>query len=167
MPNRKPLADLPQDIVEKLHTLKAQEDTQPLYDYVAHLASVQWPLRTIAQALGVSRTSALNYSRKGTPDDTQPPPEAPPTDTYGSGVRSKKIVFDVPPAQVPHLQELHELAKKKTRWTNANSPEAKAAVELNELLKTYRRRRIPISRLANHLSVSRRAITQRLEKIDV
>lgn len=165
--------NLPPETVQRLNAAKTDTtDKTALYSLVADLTDAEWPLRSIAQALGVSRTTAHNYSRRGTsarPEGYTPPADTPtkPIDTYGAGLRAKRIPLDVPPAELPRLKELYESARKKTRWSNQNSPEVKDSTELGELLLKYRRRKIPLATIAKHLGVTRRALAQRIENFDV
>lgn len=165
------LLHLPQETVEELKTLQ-KSDREKMCGLVADLNDAQWPLRTLAQALGVSRTSALSYARKGRaqrlPDHT-PPATAPhvPIDAPGSGVKPARIHLNIPPNQRQEFIDLYALAKTKTRWSNANSPEYKAATQFNDQLLTYKRRRIPLATIAKHLGVTRRALAQRIENLEV
>lgn len=165
------LLHLPEDTAQELKRLQGT-DREKMCGLVADLNDAQWPLRTIAQALGVSRTSALSYARQGrtqrsvdhTPADSTPHT---PIDAPGSGVKPARIYFNIPPSQRQEFIDLYALARTKTRWSNANSPEYKAATEFNSRLLTYKRRRIPLATIAKHLGVSRRAIAQRIENLEV
>lgn len=165
------LVHLPQETVTELKALQ-QSDREKMCGLVADLNDAQWPLRTIAQALGVSRTSALSYARQGrtqrstghTPAQTTPHV---PIDAPGSGVKPARIHLNIPPNQREEFRNLYDLAKTKTRWSNANSPEYKAATQFNDKLLTYKRRRIPLATIAKHLGVTRRALAQRIENLEV
>lgn len=166
----KPLAELPNETVKELQEFK-ETDTEKLREKIRALRGKGWTLRSIATALNVSRTTIQNWDKKATATDTDKlTDDALPTPSlfsYGSNVFPFKIPKDIPPKDIKVMQELREAAKNKTRWSDQNSKETKASQELDKYILKYSQRKVPLQTIAKHLSVTRRAVAQRIEKLEV
>lgn len=155
------LPSLSPDTVDKLTALR-DTDKDAFYALVKALRSNNWPLRAIAEPLGVSRTAVQGWERKATPIQ---PPEAeimptPPPKERTSGTPRKNLSDD----ECQTLRELAEEASTVRRYTDENSPSRRSAALLESKLYTYRIKGISLTQLADACGVSRSAIAQRLRK---
>lgn len=168
----KAVAQLPADAAHKLQELKKLDDTHDTQFavYLLQLRFAGWPLRAIAEPLGVSRAAVMAWEKKAnamhlTLDlDPKKVPALPMT-AHAQPYTAKKIVPDIPKKDLPELIQLHRQAKKVTRWTPAEHPARQAAAQLEERILFYaNQRKVPVASIAKHLGVTRRAIAQRIEK---
>lgn len=171
----KQLAELPEDAVKQLKDNRQSPQKAQFYAMVYHLREAGWPLRAIASPLGVSRSAARNWEvqgRKLVEEDNITTSILPekwrvPATTHGTGTRAVRIPRDLNAADKVRIKELADVARNRTRWSNDNSPEAKASRELEDMIRTYVRRKVPVSTIAKHMGVTRRAVAQRIERIGV
>lgn len=88
-----------------------------------------------------------------------------PLDGHGTGIKKKKILKDIPPADRVRIAEISVLASKNTRWSAKNSPQRLASEEMDRLIEKYViQRKVPAATFARYAGVTRRAIMQRVEK---
>jgi AraC-like DNA-binding protein len=159
--------NLPSLSPETVNTLTALRDTDKdqFIALVMALRTRNWPLRAIAEPLGVSRTAVQGWERKyipGTPlPDAEWKPEPAPKDrTSGS---TKKYLSD---EESQELYRLTEEARSVRRYTDQNSPSRQAADRLEDKLYSHRLGGISITQLAVACGVSRSAVAQRLRKFN-
>lgn len=164
----KQLAELPTSAVAELKELRGN-DSQQFHELVFILRKEGWPLRAIAGPLGVSRSAVRNWETKiHTPVNRKLPVEYKlPPSTFGQGHKIVKIPHDLKEEDRVKIYLLAQEAKKKTRWSEPDSAEYKASQELEDLIVYYIRRKVPVATIARHMGVTRRAVAQRLEKINV
>lgn len=158
-------AKLPTETAMRL--IKAKEKDEVLFlSFILTLREADWPLRAIAEPFNVSRTAAMKWETKAkghsevsiNPDLLLVTPE-------GYGVRRKRIIPDIPKADLKKLKELAIQAKGVTRWTPHTHPAKIAAIHLEKMILHYtQERKVPVSVVARHLGVTPRAIAQRIEK---
>lgn len=162
-------ATLPKEVAETLVQLKSSDPTS-FSSHILALRNVGWPCRAIADAFGVSRTAASHWEKSARENDNavlrahsiQVP--SLPIDGFGSKITKERVVPDITAEQADELANLTEVASKNTRWHSEESPERKAAAELVRLLTFYTEtRKVPLSVLARHAKVTRRALAQRME----
>lgn len=168
----KAVAHLPADASRRLQELRAEEQEGRFYAYLLELREAGWPLRAIAEPLGVSRAAVMGWQRKAeaahltiTIAGHNPLVPALPLASHSQPYYAKKITPDIPKKDRPELIQLHRQAKKVTRWTPEEHPSRQAAKELEERILFYaNQRKVPVASIAKHLGVTRRAIAQRIEK---
>lgn len=161
-------AKLPTETASKL--IKTKEKDEVLFlSFILTLRAENWPLRAIAEPFNVSRTAAMKWEARAkehpeveiNPDLLLLTPE----DSRGSGVRRKRIVPNVPKADLKKMKELAAQAKGVTRWTPNTHPAKIAAIHLEKMILHYtQERKVPVAHVAKHLNVTPRAIAQRIEK---
>jgi hypothetical protein len=163
-------AALPEDTAETLRRVR-DESTTEFYAYVLALRARRWPLRALGDVFGVTRVAAKawetrakqNSEAQKLSEDLEVP--SLPFNARGNGVKPKKIVPDVPQHDREYIRELANKAKDVRRWTPEDSEAREAAKTLEKLLYTYAyEKNVPVTRLAEHAGVSRRAVAQRLAK---
>lgn len=161
MTNGQKLPELSKDTIDKLEYLKTI-DLPDFYQYVLSLRKNKWPLRAIAEPLGVSRSIVSVWEKKAIdvdlPDTEQLPPSLP---KEMKPVYSKYILQ---PEKIKELRKLAKSASKVRRYTDENALSRVSAIKLENLLREYKDEGASLSQLANACGVSRRAIAQRLEK---
>lgn len=164
----KAVAHLPADAARLLQEFK-DTSRNDFYSYLVALREKGWPLRALAEPLGVSRAAVLSWEKETTTmtltDMSRYPLPELPLDSHAQPFYPKKIVPDIPKKDVPELIQLQKQAKKVTRWTPEGHPTKLAAKELEEKILFYaNQRKVPVASIARHLGVTRRAIAQRIEK---
>lgn len=140
-----------------------RKDPQAFYQHVLSLRANGWPLRAIAQSLGVSRTAVSAWEAKAIPHSSLPESEKLP-ETLNIQLNSTYRQTTLTPEQEAELLSLSQLASQVRRHTALQAPTRKAANELESLLLKYSNAGVSITKLANACKVTRRAIAQRLEK---
>ena len=163
-------ATLPEEYVT---VLKDVDRSSALF--LAHVVSLRlqgWPLRALADPLGVSRVTIRNWQSKGsarqdilqlTTQITTPPV---PLDAKGTGVTTKKIPKGIPERDRTRIAELSPIAAKNNQWVRKDSEERLASQELDSLVETYViQRNVSATVFAQAAGVSRRAIMQRVERV--
>ncbi len=130
---------------------------------VRTLVDTGWPLRAVGEPLGTGRSTVRAWkvaAGEATNKDLEDLPDIP--------TRSKLKVIrlrpDVPEEERPYLIELAQQARSVNRWTPQDAPERRASQELNELLRKYADRGVPVRTLADRLGVTYRAVVARLER---
>lgn len=157
------LPALSPETVERLVALR-DTDKDEFYALVWALRSKNWPLRAIAEPLGVSRTAVQGWERKPTNAFIPPVEEmpTPPPKERTSGTPRKNLSDE----ECQVLRELAEDASTVRRYTDQNSPTRRSASLLEAKLYTYRTKGISLTQLAEACGVSRSAIAQRLRKFN-
>lgn len=149
--------------IQELYSNRTQAP-QEFYNYVYALHTHGWSFEDISIPLGVSRSVVGQWKKNADPDLplTLPAPPHKPRQIRGT---IRKVKPDILPEEQEHIKKLAALARQKTRWSNKNSEEFKAAEELTELInKHVTQRGVAISRFAQIAGVNRKAIVQRMEK---
>lgn len=169
---RKVNAELPASEAEILRDLRERGETRQLHGRVLALRNQSWPLRAIADVIGVSRMSVQIWGRDAVEDpelvelagtlDVPPLPD----NARGSRVTGRKMKVDVPPKDRDRLKELAVSARQVRRWTPPNAPERVASHELDRRVLTYLNRGVTAMDIARAAGVTRRAIAARLERIE-
>jgi transcriptional regulator with XRE-family HTH domain len=156
------LPSLSPDTVSKLKALR-DTDKDSFYALVWVLRTKNWPLRAIAEPLGVSRTAVQGWERKATAESPLPEAETMPTPSpkeRTSGTPKK----DLSDEECQSLRELAEEASTVRRYTDENAPARRAAALLESKLYTHRVKGVSLTQLAEACGVSRSAVAQRLRK---
>jgi len=163
-------AALPEDTAETLRRVR-DESTTEFYAYVLALRAKRWPLRALGDVFGVTRVAAKAWETRAKQsaeavklaEDLDVPNL--PLNARGNGVKPRKLVPDVPQEDRQYIRDLANKAKDVRRWTPEDSEAREAAKKLEKLLYDYAyKKNVPVTRLAEHAGVSRRAVAQRLEK---
>jgi len=154
-------------------TLKRVRDTDAVKfeALVIALREMQWPYRAIGEPFNVTRVAAkawydraLQHQESVELSKTLTVPSLP-VKARGSGLKPKKIVPDLTDVESDNVRVLAEKARNVRRWTPQDAPERDAARQLEEALYNYvNRRGVPMTVLARHAGVTRRAIAQRVDK---
>lgn len=133
------------------------------YQQIYALRKAGWPLRAIANSLGVSRTAVSSWETKADPQNTTEALESLPAGLTPN-LKSTYLNKDLTWEESAHLHTLAVKASKVRRYTSENSEGRKAAKALEKLLLEYNDEGISITKLAQACGVTRRAIAQRMEK---
>lgn len=157
------LPSLSPETVNQLTALR-ETDKDAFYALIVALRSKNWPLRAIAEALGVSRTAVQGWERKYQPGTPLPDAEWAPTPSpkdRTSGTKKKELSAE----EADDLRKLAEEASTVRRYTDQNSASRRSADLLESKLYTYHGvKGISLTQLAEACDVSRSAIAQRLRK---
>jgi hypothetical protein len=156
------LPSLSPETVNKLTALR-DTDKDAFYALVWALRSKNWPLRAIAEPLGVSRTAVQGWERKSTTETPLPEVETmptPPPKERTSGTPKKNLSDE----ECQTLRELAEEASTVRRYTDQNAQARRSADLLESKLYTYRVKGLSLTQLAVACGVSRSAVAQRLRK---
>lgn len=157
------LPRLSRDTVNRLKDLRDQDDKQPFYALVVSLRKNRWPLRAIAEALGVSRSIVNIWETKL--DERTPVPVAEDLpEVINEQVKPIYMRYTIPEDEAVELYLLTQKASRVRRFTAVDSPARKAAKELEERLYHHRKAGASLNNLRIACGVSRRAVAQRLEK---
>lgn len=159
---------LPEDLVDELNDARDEDDRTELFALVRALKDAGWTFGDIATPLGVTRSAVNQWHkaalRKDIAPATLPDAHLPVQDPVGI---PKRIKPDVPPKDRNRLRDLTISARKNTRWSKPNSPERRASEELIRLLDLHiNQRKVSVAAVARHAGVTRRAIMQRLERLE-
>lgn len=159
------LPSLSPETVTQLVALR-DSDKDKFYALVMALRTRNWPLRAIAEPLGVSRTAVQGWERKYAhriplPSDAEWMPTPPPKERT-SGTERKALTDE----EISSLRELAEDAATVRRYTDQNAPARRSAALLESKLYTHRVNGISLTQLAEACGVSRSAIAQRLRKFN-
>jgi hypothetical protein len=158
------LPSLSPDTVNKLMALR-DTDKDSFYALVWVLRAINWPLRAIAEPLGVSRTAVQGWERKATAEPPLPEAETmptPPPKERTSGTPKKNLSDE----ECQTLRKLADEASTVRRYTDENAPARRSAALLESKIYTYRIKGITLTQLAEACGVSRSAIAQRLRKFN-
>lgn len=142
-----------------------ETDKDRFYALIVALRTQNWPLRAIAEALGVSRTAVQGWERKcptGIPIPNVEPMPTPPPKERTSGVKKKELSVE----ETDTLRQLAEEASTVRRYTDQNAQARRSADLLESKLYTYHLKGITLTQLAEACGVSRSAIAQRLRKFN-
>jgi DNA-directed RNA polymerase specialized sigma24 family protein len=163
-------AVLPVDTAANLKNARDKSATDFQAAVIA-LRANNWPLRAIADVFDVTRVAAKAWHERAlqNPEAVQLAKEfvvpSLPLSARGSQVKAVRLKPDVHPEDRERIRSLAVLASTVRRWTPQDSPERRAARELEALIKHYvDDLKVSPSTIAAHAGVSRRAIAQRLEK---
>lgn len=156
------LPELPAEIITELKNLR-RDDQPALYAYVSSLRKNNWPLRSIATPLGVSRTAVMRWSQYYDGSVPQPPTESlPVAPTRQANTVYAKVVLTKD--QKKQLYTLAQEASKVRRYTDPIAQSRKDANQLEQLLLKYTKEGASLGQLALACGVSRSSIAQRLRK---
>ena len=157
--------DLPELSDESVQQLKAlrEGEAQSFYAYVKSLRKNKWPLRAIAEPLGVSRTAVSNWERSVHNSTPLPATERLP-EVLPKRVKPVYRKFELTASQQKELKDLAHEASKVRRFTDANAPSRRDAEKLESLLLKYTKAGASFGQLAKACEVSRSSIAQRLRK---
>lgn len=159
------LPTLSKETIQQLKSLDLNPEKEEFYRYVASLRRNKWPLRAIAEPLGVSRSIVSIWEKKIDPVAKLPETEALP-EVISEQVRPIYSQYELTPEESKQLWNLAREASKVRRFTDPDSPSRAAAKELEDLLHMHKERGASLNTLKTACGVSRRAIAQRLEKRD-
>jgi hypothetical protein len=162
-PSKSKLPRLSRETVNQLKDLRDQDDKQPFYALVVALRKNRWPLRAIADALGVSRSIVNIWETKLDPRTPIPEAEDLP-EVINEQVKPIYMRYTIDEDEAVKLAVLTQRASKVRRFTAPNSPARLAAKELEERLYHHRKAGASLNTLRVACGVSRRAVAQRLEK---
>lgn len=159
------LPELSASTIQHLSELRAKDDKEEFYLHIASLRRNSWPLRAIADPLGVSRSIVNIWETKIDPLAEMPVTESLPKQ-ISEQVKPIYSRYELTAEEAQTLWDLAREASKVRRYTDPNSPSREAARELEDLLHFHKDRGASLNTLKNACGVSRRAIAQRLEKRD-
>lgn len=162
---------LPEAYSEELASLPRK--SPEVLSHIYALRQRGWPLRAIAAPLEISRVTVANWADEASKSKdivlhalSIPAPHVP-LDAKGQGIIVRKIPKGIPEKDRKRIQELTETASKNTRWSRSDSPERIASRELDELVDKYVcQRSVSASTFAEVAGVTRRAIMQRVERVE-
>lgn len=157
------LPRLSRETVNQLKDLRDQDDKQPFYALVKALRANRWPLRAIADGLGVSRSIVNIWETKLDPRTPIPVAEDLP-EVINEQVKPIYMRYTLSEEDAVKLAVLTQQASKVRRFTAPDSAARRAAKELEALLYHHRRAGASLNTLRVACGVSRRAVAQRLEK---
>lgn len=156
------VVQLPDDEGTLLRHLRAT-DRRRFLIRVRALVDAGWPLRAVGEPFGTGRSTVRAWKVAAGEATNQDLEALPPVPTR-SRLKVIRLRPDVPEEEREHLLELSRLARSVNRWTPPNAPEREASRQLNELLRQYVERGVPIKTLADRLQVTYRAVAARLER---
>lgn len=151
--------ELPEYAKKLLIDLRAAKP-QDLHDYVKALRGAEWPLRAIAEVLGVSRTAVSNWESKGVARERA---DVPSVGIVPASQRTRVSKKYTPSGEeTEQLQSLSSQAKLVRRFTDANAASRRASAELDSLLVDLHERGTTLRDLATLCGVSRASISERI-----
>lgn len=158
---------IPQEVIDELNFTRNDKDRTKFLSVVRGAKDAGYTYAEIAEPLKVSRSAANQWYQSAVAQDIPSAPITPrpaePKDPIGT---VRKIKPDVPLSEREHIRQTAELARKNSRWAREDSPERKAVYELERLIKVHIiQRKVTVSAFARHAGVTRRAIMQRLERL--
>jgi|SRR5690606_15688353 len=158
---------IPQDLIDELNFTRDDKDRTKFLSLVRGAKEAGYTYAEIAEPLNVSRSAANQWYKSALEADVPPTPIDPrpqtPKDPKGT---PRKIRPDVPPAEREHIRLTAETARGNTRWSREDSEERRAVYELENLIRTHIiQRKVPVAVFARHAGVTRRAIMQRVERL--
>lgn len=155
---------LPDTENARLQELYGQKDRSELISYVSLLRSTGWTLQDIANCLGVQRSTVQYWERKAkNPQSVKEVPYSP-REIEQRGVKTVKTFVLIPKNDEIRLKELSIQAKKISNRTPADSPLRQMSYELDCLIYKHVRRMVPVSKIAEAMGVTHRAVRARLER---
>lgn len=157
------LPELSPSTIQHLSELRDKEDKEEFYLHVASLRRNSWPLRAIAEPLGVSRSIVNIWETKIDPLAKLPEVEELPKQ-ISEQVKPIYSRYELSKEDAQTLWDLAREASKVRRYTDPDSPAREAARELEDLLHFHKEKGASLNTLKDACGVSRRAIAQRLEK---
>ncbi len=165
-PMAKPLIALPQDEQDALKALHADKDTKlpELRQRVLALRHARWPLRAIGDPVGAPRSTVRMWELEANSEADLPVVPECERAARARGERVVRMRPDVPPEDRDELRRLAASAKKVRSRTPETDPAKKDARALDALIETYIARNIPISKIADRMGVTPRAVTARHER---
>jgi predicted DNA-binding protein YlxM (UPF0122 family) len=158
------LPSLSLETTQQLLALR-ETDKDQFFALVKALRTENWPLRAIAEPLGVSRTAVQSWENKYSPSTPLPQVEqipVPEPKERTSGTKKQELS----PQEVDELRQLAEEASTVRRYTDQNAQARRSADLLESKLYVYRHKGHSLTQLAEACQVSRSAIAQRLRKFD-
>lgn len=140
-----------------VNTLQNTREGQPelFLTLIQALRASGWPLSYLASALGVSKTAVSKWESKIPHQDFTPATiENPP----------RYLKRNLSAFEAQQLSLLTKQACTVRRFTDPNAPSRNAAKVLEEMLHRFRAEGVTVTQLAHACGVTRRAVSQRLEK---
>lgn len=165
--------DLPELEAKKLIELReAGPNALPqLRARVALLRDAGWSLAAVGKPLGANRSTTRMWQTSAKPEDVNAsvklhgaPDTAPPRRNTTKVVR---LYPDVPETERDELIRLATSARRIRGWTAVDSKERRDAAEFERRIREYKKRGVPVKRIAEHIGVTHHAIAARLERADV
>lgn len=158
---------IPQTLIDDLNYTRNDKDRSKFLSLVRGAKEAGYTYAEIAEPLEVSRSAANQWYQAALkaqiPATPLAPKPVPAKDPVGA---PRKIVPDIPASEREHVRKTAELARKNNRWMREDSSERQAVYELERLIEKHiMQRKVPVAAFARHAGVTRRAIMQRLEKI--
>lgn len=162
--SRPPLPELSETTVHILKSLR-ETDLPSFYAHIVSLRGNKWPLRAIAEPLGVSRSIVSIWEKKYDASVhfpvTEKMPEIPKKEK-----KESKPKFRFSEEQTKRLRDYAHEASKVRRFTDQNAESRNAAAMLEGLLIHYRAAGASLGQMAKACEVSRSSIAQRLRKYE-
>lgn len=159
------LAHLPEVEQQKIRDLYASDDRPALKNHIAALRRQHWPLRSIAEALGLSRATVQYWERNA--DPTSQPEKVPlsPKAIETAGVRTVRWRSHLRQDEAERLAVLAPQAQKVRSQTPEDSPLRDAAALLDALILKAQGRMVAVTEIAQAMGVTHRAVSARLERL--
>jgi len=155
---------LPEQERDKLLELYDHEDRTALIEYICALRSRQWTLQDIANVLGVQRSTVQYWERKGKLGESVKKVTSSPKEIKNQGNQTVKTYILIPESDRIRLKDLSAQARKISNRTPDNSPLRQAAAELDQLIHKHLLRMVPVSKIAEAMGVTHRAVRSRIER---
>lgn len=158
---------LPEEEQQLLQKLRADNNLPLLRARVALLREAGWTLASIGAPLDANRSTTRMWeyaSAKSDFPEAKALREVPEIERPPKGAKVLRKYPDVPVDEREHLRDLADKARTVRGWTPDDDPSRKAADELGELLINYREMGVPLTRLADHMGVTHRAVAARIER---
>lgn len=155
------LTSLPSDMAEKLINLR-ETNKEEFFNLVLALRLASWPLRAIADVLGVSRESVSRWENKGQPSNNISVPIPPIPDTRDRTKATPKSALTK--LETSRLRSLASTARDNSNYTDEVSPSKAASRELDEFILQLRARGVATNDIAVAAGVSKSAVNQRVRK---
>lgn len=149
---------LPESTVKELQSITGK----PLYAYIQSLRDNGWPLRSIASALGVSKSTVSNWQTRHDPETPVPVTVSLPKN-LAPALNSTYHKAELEWEESLALLMLTKRSQNVRRYTAAGSDGRVAAKELREKLHIYRDRGVSLAKLAEACGISRGAVASKLK----
>ena len=157
--------NLPEAEAKILKELRASGDKDALRSKVAALRAQKWTLRTIADAVGVSRTTIQDWERGAPQSDEPPDATLSPKAIETAGDKTVRWRSHIKRVDKERLARLAPQAQKVRSQTPAESPLRQAADLLDLTIVYYIERMTAITEIAEAMGVTHRAVKARLERM--
>lgn len=155
---------LPESEKQALVAAREAGDLVALRQRVLALRQAGWPLRAIGDPLNTGRSTARMWELHADPKEATPSVTQCPRGKHGAGERVVRMRLDVPPSERDELKRLALSARKVRGSTPQDAQERRDAKQLEQMIKRYVHRGVPVKRIAGHMGVTYRAVAARLER---